>query len=198
MTIMLPAAVGPLALTGSWRLVAGIVLGAVFGFLIVKSEIVWRRTLIDQLFLRDSRFIRTFLVSVAVGCLLFWLCQHFGVVHVHFRPVLFWGAATGGLVTALGIALCGQVPETAVAAMASGRVYALWPFLGMMLAFPAVRFLARPLERLVYRWPEPFPCPDQLDGLFAGHAFFWFAGLALVLCLFFQFFEVSDAGGDEE
>jgi len=188
----------PLALNGHWRLVAGILLGAAFGFLIVKSEIVWRRTLIDQLFLRDSRFIRTFLVSVTAGCLLFWLCHRQGLVNAHVRPVFVWAAAVGGLVTALGIALCGQVPATVVAALASGRAYALWPFLGMLLALPVVRYVGGWLERTVYRWPAPFDCPDRLDGLFSGNAYFWIAGLALVLCLFFQFFEVSDEGKDKE
>ena len=196
--LLLPAAIEPLALNGAWRLVAGILLGAAFGFLIVKSEIVWRRTFIDQLFLRDSRFIRTFLVSVTVGCLLFWVCRRYGMVPDHFRPVFVWAAAVGGLITALGLALCGQVPATVVAAIASGRVYAIWAFLGMLLALPVVRFVGGWLERTVYRWPEPFNCPKQLDGLFSGNAFFWIAGLALVLCLFFQFFEVSDDGGAED
>lgn len=196
----LPATLAPLALTGPWRLVAGILLGAAFGFIVVKSELAWRRTLIDQLFLRDSRFIRTFLVSIAVGSLLFWLCRKYGLAHDHFRPatVCIWGAAVGGLVTAFGLALCGQVPETVVAAIASGRIYAGWAFLGMLLAMPAVHFVSGWMERTVYRWPAPFNCPDQLDGLFSGNAGFWFAGLALILCLFFQFFEVSDDGGAED
>ena len=44
----------PLALDGNYRIVAGVFLGIACGFLMVKSQIAWRKTMMDQLFLKNT------------------------------------------------------------------------------------------------------------------------------------------------
>lgn len=177
----------PLALDGNYRIVAGILLGICFGFLMVKSKIAWRKTMMDQLFLKNTTFMKTFLVSIAVGSLLFHFAAKYGLVNFQFRPIFFWGAFIGGLLTALGLALCGQIPASTVASLGSGRLYAIWIFTGMLLALPLVHIVANFLSDTVYQWPPPFGCPETLQGFFNESIVFWVPGIAMFIVLFLEF-----------
>ena len=176
----------PLSLDGNYRLVAGIALGMAFGFLIVKSEIVWRRTLIGQLFLSNMRFVKTFLVSIAVGSLLFFFCRDWELVEPQFRSMFFWGSVMGGLLTAAGIALCGHVPATSVASLGTGRLYALWSLAGMLVAMPLVKIVSEWLSKTVYKWHAPFSTNPTLNSYFGADTPFWVAGAALLLAIFLE------------
>lgn len=177
----------PLALDGNYRIIAGILLGTAFGFLMVKSKIAWRKTLMDQLFLKNTSFLKTFLVSIAVGSLLFHFANKYGLVNFQFRPIFFWGAFIGGLLTALGLALCGQIPASTVASLGSGRLYAIWILAGMLLAMPVVHVVSNFLSGTVYEWPAPFRCPETLQGFFTDSIVFWVPGIALFIVLFLEF-----------
>jgi len=177
----------PLALDGNWRLVAGVLLGIVFGFLLVKSRVAWRKTLIDQLFLKNTYFIKMFLVSVSVGSILFFFCEKWGLVHTQFRPVYFWGAAIGGLLTAIGLALCGQVPVSTVASLASGRLYAIWVLAGMLLAVPIIHVVSDGLSDTLSKWSAPVK-GDTLQAVFSSdQTCFWIAGISIMIALFLEF-----------
>ncbi|NOY75255.1 MAG: YeeE/YedE family protein [Kiritimatiellaeota bacterium] len=176
----------PLSLDGTYRLLAGIVLGMAFGFLIVKSEIVWRKTLKNQLFLSDMRFIKIFMISIAVGSVLFLFCSNWGVVKPQFRSMFFWGSVTGGVLVAAGIALCGQIPASSVAALGTGRVYALWTLAGMLVAMPLVKVVSAWLSDTIYKWPAPFSTNPTIHAYFGSESPFWLAGGALFLALFLE------------
>ena len=187
----------PLALDGNWRLVAGVLLGIVFGFLLVKSKIAWRKTLIDQLFLKNTYFIKTFLVSVSVGSILFHFCEKWGLVQAQFRPVYFWGAAIGGLLTAIGLALCGQIPASTVASLASGRLYAIWVLAGMLLAIPIVHVVSKNLADTLSKWSIPFK-GETLQNVFSSNQIcFWIAGISIMVALFLEFIQ-TDSGESEK
>jgi MFS family permease len=177
----------PLALDGNWRVVAGVLLGIVFGFLLVKSRDAWRKTLIDQLFLKNTYFIKMFLVSVSVGSVLFFFFEKWGLVNPQFRPVYFWGAAIGGLLTAIGLALCGQVPVSTVASLASGRLYAIWVLAGMLLAVPVVRVVSDNLSDTLSKWSAPVD-GETLQAVFSSdQTCFWVAGISIMIALFLEF-----------
>ena len=186
----------PLALDGNWRLAAGIFLGIAFGFLLVKSKVAWRKTLIDQLFLKNTYFIKMFLVSISVGSMLFYFCAKWGLVNPQFRPVYFWGAAIGGLITSVGLALCGQIPASAVASIASGRLYAIWVLAGMLLAVPVVHVVSDTLSDTLSKWPVPFK-GDTLQDIFSSpHTCFWVAGIAIFMALFLEFIRTDSEESD--
>ena len=177
----------PLAIDGNWRLAAGILLGTAFGFMLVRSGVAWRKTLMDQLFLKNTYFIKTFLVSIAVGSMLFFFFHKWGLVNSQFRPMFFWGAAIGGLCTAVGLALCGQIPVSAVASLASGRLYVIWVITGMLLAVPVVHIVSGWLSDTVYKWQSPFEA-ETLQELFSSQqTCFWLAGISIIACLFLEF-----------
>lgn len=187
----------PLALSGTYRLTAGILLGAAFGFVLVRSGIAWRKTIMDQLSMKSTFFLKMFFVSVSVGTLLFYFAHKWGIVHYNFRPTFFWAAALGGLISAVGITICGQVPATVVASIAAGRLYSIWVLAGMLVAMPIVHLVSGWLSGTVYNWPTPFTYNENLQDLFSGNNFaFWVAGISMLLCFFFEF--VRSAEEDKE
>jgi len=177
----------PLALSGHYRIIAGILLGIIFGFTLVKSKIAWQKTMVDQIFFNNISFMKIFLISVSVGSVIFFYAQKVGIVQPHFRPMFFWGVVAGGLFTAVGLAICGHIPATAVAGIAGGRIYAIWIFLGMLLAMPVVKIVSGFLSETVYRWNAPFQCPETLDQLFSRSVFVWIPVITVFLALFLDF-----------
>lgn len=191
----------PMDLEGNMKLVAGILLGIAFGITLVKSELSWRKTIIGQYEMKDNTFFRTLFCSLATGILLFYFAEQAGMVTVNLRPSFFWGAALGGFVCAFGLALCGLTPSTAVASIASGRLYAIWVFAGMLMAIPVIQIVSDFLSGTVYKWPPPFAYENTLSQLFSNSNFFlWVAGVSAVMWLFFEFMPVGGGkgGGKEE
>jgi len=186
----------PLALNGNYRIAAGIALGILFGFLLVKSGLAWRKTLMDTFNLKDASFLKTFLVSIFIGTALFYFARKLELVNTNFRPVYFWAALSGGILTGTGAALCGLFPSSAVASAASGRTYAIWAIAGMLLAMPVTGMLSKFLSNTIYSWPAPFNFCDRLDGYFSGGmTVLWISAISIILTLFLQF---TVGGGDEE
>ena len=189
----------PLALGGTYRIVAAILFGIALGFILIRSELAWRKTFLDQLSMRNSQLFKTLFTSIAVGIIMFYLLKRFGIVHCNIRPTFFWGAMMGGMICAAGVVFCGQVPSTAVAAIAAGRVYAIWVFAGMMLALPFVQYISKGISSTIYTWPKPANYNDRLDQFFSGDSLFlWFAGASVILCLFFEFIQSDKRSGGKK
>ncbi|HBC86411.1 MAG TPA: hypothetical protein DCZ94_05605 [Lentisphaeria bacterium] len=178
----------PLALSGTYRLIAAIIFGMLLGFIFIRSELAWRKTFIDQFSMKSSQLFKTIFCAVAVGIILFYLLKMAGLVHLNIRPTYFWGAVLGGMICAAGTVFCGQVPSTAVAAIGAGRIYAIWVFAGMMMALPFVQLISRYISETIYKWPKPTNYNDRLDQFFTGgNIYLWFAIGSIILCLFFGF-----------
>ena len=189
----------PLALGGTYRIVAAILFGIALGFILVRSELAWRKTFLDQLSMRNSQLFKTLFTSIAVGIILFYLLKRFGLVHLNIRPTYFWGAALGGMICAAGVVFCGQVPSTAIAAIGAGRIYAIWVFAGMMAALPVVQYISKSVSGTIYTWPKPTNYSDRLDQFFSGDGIFlWFAGASVILCLFFEFIQSDKKSGGKK
>lgn len=187
--------IAALALTGNYRLAASIIMGMACGFLLVKSDLTWRKTCLNMLLLRDGRLLKSLLFSMAVGCTLFFIAQRFELVNLRVRPGYFWASLTGGIVCGLGVALCCRVPITAIAALASGRVYVLWSIVGMLLAVPFVRIFSGWLSNSIYNWAEPINTREPVSSYFSiSNPALWATALSLLLVLFIHF----ALGGDED
>jgi len=172
----------PLALTGNWKLAAAIVLGVLLGVILTKSELSPRKKILEGLRFNDSTLFCTFLFSIAVGAGIFYLAAQYGVVRLHVRPAFFWGALGGGVIAGLGVAVCGGVPMTAVAELASGKMVALWTLVGFLLAIPVVRTVGHWIDNLLSGWSKPLA-----GGLPVSAALCWTVLLCLGLALLLQF-----------
>jgi len=186
----------PLALTGTYATIAAIIFGALLGFILIRSELAWRKTFIDQFSMKNSQLFKTLFFSMAVGVMLFYALKLAGVVHLNIRANFFWGSALGGMICAAGAVFCGQVPSTAVASMGAGRIYAIWVFAGMMIALPFVQLISKFMTQTIYQWPKPANYAERLDQCFTGsNVFLTFSVVSLVLCLFFGFIQSGKSGG---
>jgi MFS family permease len=185
----------PLALTGNYRLAASILIGIAFGFLLVKSDMSWRKTCENMLLLKDGRLLKTLLFSMAVGCTLFFFANSHELVNIKVRPGYFWASLVGGIICGVGVALCCRVPVSAIASFASGRFYALWSIIGMLLAIPFVQVISGWLSNSIYDWSEPIETHKQVSSYFeVGNAALWISGIALLMVVVLHFM----LGGDGE
>jgi hypothetical protein len=186
----------PLSLSGTPRLIAGLLLGTAFGFFLIQSEVAWRKTMLDQLSMKNGKFFKVLFSSLAIGAVLFYFAKNYGIVQIQTRPAFFWGSVTGGMLFAGGIVLCGQFPAGAVASLATGKIYSLWTFIGMLLALPSVHFISKKLSETIYKWPAPSFYADRMEKLFssAHNLYFWVAAFSVLMFFFFEFIQ----GGEED
>lgn len=178
----------PLALTGATKVFAAVLLGFGVGFLLVKSGMSRRKVIFNQLRMTDATPLKTILFSITVGSLLYYCVWRLGLVQAHVRPGYFWPIIFGSIITGIGLMVCGQVPATAIASMGEGRMHAVWPLAGMLLAIPLVKGIAGFLSNTVYSWEEPFRfhlCLDEC--LPIGHTVLWMSAISLILTLFLEF-----------
>ena len=136
----------PLTLTGIPRIIAALLLGFAFGFVLQRSKLASRKTLIDQFIFKDNTLAITFLISVAVGVPIFYFTSKYHIINLSPGNYHFWGIIVGAIFTGLGVAFCGHIPVTAIASFGSGRLYSLWILLGMLAAFPLLK-LIHPIVR---------------------------------------------------
>lgn len=192
----------PLSLEGTYRLVAGLLLGAAFGFFLIQSEMGLRKTLIDQLAMKNGKFFKILFSSIAFGTIIFYFAKNYGFVSIQTRPSFFWGALIGGMLFAAGTVLCGQYPAAAIASIASGKIYSLWTFIGMLFALPSVHFLSKWISNSINNLPAPAFFSDRVEKMFGGmpNIYIYVAIFSAVMFLFFQFIQgdSSDEGGEEK
>ena len=178
----------PLALTGTVRIAVAIIVGIGLGVLLEKSDLIWRKTTLNALRLKDGRLLNTFLFSMVIGVMLFQLAHHNGLVNSHFRPAAFWPSLLGGIICAIGLIICAKVPISAIASFATGRIHALWVIIGMILAYSAVNAVAKVLSETLYSWSKPILYHEQAGDYFSfNNPALWVSIVTLILVLFIQF-----------
>lgn len=175
-------------LEGNYRLAVAIFIGIFCGFLLVKSDLAWRKTCLNMFLLKDGRLLKTLLFSLGFGVALVYFLQHLEVISLQVRPGYFWASLIGGSICGIGLAFCFRVPITAIAAIATGRIYALWSIVGMFLAVSFVGFISGTLSSSIYSWSKPLDAPQQTDTfLDAGNPALWIMILTLAALIFLHF-----------
>jgi hypothetical protein len=175
-------------LEGNYRLAAAIFIGIFCGFLLVKSDLAWRKTCLNMFLLKDGRLLKTLLFSLGFGVTLVYFMRYYEVITLHVRPGFFWASLIGGAVSGIGLALCCRVPITAIAALGAGRLYVLWCLAGMLLAVSFVDLVSGPLSSSIYTWSKPLAEPQQTDQfLDAGNPALWVLILSSVALIFIHF-----------
>lgn len=161
------AQIAPLSLSPNTRLACAILMGIVFGFVLIKGDFPIGKAVRGNLTLKIGGISKSFLLSIALGTLLFTVLSGQEVVNLHIRPTYFWPSLLGGLLTGLGVALCSRVPMTAVAALAAGRIHAIWIMLGMGFAIFCVATASQWLSGTIFTWGSELPTPQRSSELFS-------------------------------
>jgi len=144
-----------LTLTGIPRIIVALLLGLAFGFVLQRSKLASRKTLVDQFSFKDNTFAITFLVSVAVGVPIFYFTSKYNIINLDPANYQFWGIIIGAILTGLGVAYCGHIPITAIASFGSGKFYSLWILLGMLAAFPLLKLIHPIVNDYILNKPQP-------------------------------------------
>ncbi|MBQ9788900.1 MAG: YeeE/YedE family protein [Lentisphaeria bacterium] len=129
----------PLDLSSTAEVGVAIAIGFVIGFALLKSDLIWRKSVHDILTLKDGRLVKTVLFILGFGALLFYFCERNNLVNIHVSISYLWASIIGGIISGIGLVICGFTPISAVANFFTGRVYTIWTILGMILALPIVK-----------------------------------------------------------
>lgn len=144
----------PLYLSPALKLAAAGFLGFAVGFVLLKSELIWRRAVFGIFLLKDGKLLKTILLYLIFGCIGFFMLRRMNLVQVHVVEGYFWSAVIGGLTAGVGMVFCGFTPATAIAALSCGRLYVFWTLLGMAIAMPFVKYANSFLSSTIYSWSD--------------------------------------------
>lgn len=150
--------------------VAGIV-GVALGFMLVAGDLCNRESILSALQLKNGRVINTILTTLFLGILYFYAAVQWELIDsIQVHASYFWAAIGGGVLCGVGLFLTSLTPVSAVAALGSGRMYALWVLCGMALALPFTQKISRILSKTLFQWdislgrpamPKAFFVPDN-------------------------------------
>jgi hypothetical protein len=117
---------GPLEITGTARLVLGLVTGIAFGFILQKGQALKFHKIIDALRLRDFTIWKLMFTAIAVGMVGIYALNALGLAKLHIKPTILSANILGGLIFGGGFALLGFCPGTCVGAVGEGRLDGLY------------------------------------------------------------------------
>ena len=138
---------GPLDIPGNWKLLVGVFFGIIYGFVLAKSGICQRTAVKDFLAFRSSLVLKTVFTALAAGMILFFFFRYMRLVELRIGESYLWGSLIGGLFAGGALALTGLTPMGALISIAGGRIYAVWFFVGMLIATPVVKAVESFLEK---------------------------------------------------
>lgn len=164
--LWLPASIEPLALTGNIRMAVAIIYGIFLGVLLIKCGFADRMEVKDNLTFKNMKMVKTLLFAAGLGMIVFALLNNWHVVQPHAPEPGFWGVLVGGIVMGIGLGMNGLAPITAVSALASGRIYALWSLLGMALAVPAAAWIRSNCSIVLEKFNAPINNVLRTEGTF--------------------------------
>lgn len=113
-------------------LMAGVLFGLAFGFLLQKGGVGKFNVLIGQLLLQDFTVAKIMLTAIVVGMIGVFTLHRFGKVNLHLKPTRIGANVIGGLLFGAGFALLGYCPGTVAAALGQGSWDALFGMAGLV------------------------------------------------------------------
>ncbi len=113
------------------NLIAGLIFGVAFGFLLQKGGVGKYNVLVGQLLLQDWTVAKVMMTAIVVGMIGIFFLHRFAKVNLHIKPTKLGPNIIGGLIFGAGFALIGYCPGTAAAALGQGSWDALFGMAGL-------------------------------------------------------------------
>ncbi|MBL9167294.1 MAG: YeeE/YedE family protein [Verrucomicrobiales bacterium] len=135
-------------------LLAGVMFGLAFGFLLQKGGVGKFNILIGQLLLQDWTVAKVMLTAIVVGMLGVFTLHHFAKVNLHLKPTKIGANIIGGLLFGAGFALMGYCPGTAAAALGQGNWDALFGMVGLVAGSWIFAELSAWLQTTLEKWGD--------------------------------------------
>jgi hypothetical protein len=136
------------------KLLAGVIFGLAFGFLLQKGGVGKFNILIGQLLLQDFTVAKIMLTAIIVGMLGVFTLHHFAKVNLHIKPTRIGSNIIGGLLFGAGFALIGYCPGTAAAALGQGSWDALFGMAGLVAGSWIFAEFSASLKKRVEKWGD--------------------------------------------
>lgn len=136
------------------KLMAGVLFGLAFGFLLQKGGVGKFNVLIGQLLLQDFTVAKIMLTAIVVGMIGVFTLLHFGKVNLHIKPTGIGANVIGGLLFGAGFALLGYCPGTVAAALGQGSWDALFGMAGLVAGSWVLAELSGWSKRTVEKWGD--------------------------------------------
>jgi hypothetical protein len=113
---------GPLEISGSARLVLGLVTGILFGFILQKGQVTKYDKIIGFFRLTDWTVLKVLVAGIVSGMVGVYALHDLGLANLHIKPTLLGANIIGGLIFGVGMLLLGFCPGTCAAAFGEGRL----------------------------------------------------------------------------
>ena len=136
------------------KLLAGVIFGLAFGFLLQKGGVGKFNILIGQLLLQDWTVAKIMLTAIVVGMVGVFALHHFAKVNLHIKPTRIGANIIGGLLFGAGFALMGYCPGTAAAALGQGSWDALFGMVGLVAGSWIFAEFSASLKKTVEKWGD--------------------------------------------
>ncbi len=114
-------------------LIAGLLFGVAFGFLLQKGGVADYGVLIGALRLTDPTVFQVILTAILVGSITSALLRRYGLAKAHPKPARYASNVIGGLVFGAGFGLLGYCPGTGAAALGQGSWDAAFGMVGLII-----------------------------------------------------------------
>ena len=138
--------------------VSGLVLGALFGFVLQRGGLGNGCRLTGQLRFKDWTVFNVMFTAILVAAAGLWVLEKFGVMSTAdvFVPTTYlWATLLGGALVGAGMAVGGYCPGTSVVGAAAGRVDGIVFFVGLVLGAIVFAGVYDPLQPLMNAAPGP-------------------------------------------
>jgi len=162
------------------------VFGALFGLILQYAGLNRYNTISGQALLKDNTVVKTILLTIGLGAILFSITTGLGLSNFHVKPFVTGGLVLGGLIFGAGMAILGYCPGTLAVSLGEGSGDALVGIIGGLfggiaytLALPSIKGILGPdLGKL------------SLYSLFNGYSFLYFITVAIIgmLIIYAAFF----------
>lgn len=172
-------------------LMAGLLLGALFGAALQLAGATSHTLIVNALRLRDFRIIKLILSAIAVGLMGVHLLDSFGLANMNVKDLYVLGIIAAGAIFGMGFALTGYCPGTALAAVGEGKPDAAATVAGGILGALVFVILFPELEEHVLSIGRYGPLTLQGE---AGVAGIW---LAIPIAGLFAWAALRLPGGEQ-
>lgn len=111
----------------------GLISGALFGFLMQKSEVIRYEKQVGAMRLKDFTIFKFMLSAIIVGMIGIYLMKDMGIIKLDIKATVLGGNIVGGVLFGIGWALLGYCPGTAAGALGEGRLDVVPGIVGMVI-----------------------------------------------------------------
>lgn len=175
---------------------SGLVLGALFGFVLQRGGLGNGCRLTGQLRFKDWTVFNVMFTAILVAAAGLWLLEALGFVSksdLYVPTTYLWATLLGGALVGAGMAIGGYCPGTAVVGAAAGRIDGIVFFVGLVLGAIVFAGAYDPLQPLMNAAPGPEA--QTLDQLLHIPGWLIILALAVVAWLVNKFTKGQAASG---